>query len=425
VSSEKKNATVLDAQEQPQTGSKPRSGDWTAKILCLLIAFVTWFYVMQVDSPEYSETFHSVDVSLTNTAVLEGEQGLSVYSGYGSTVDITVIGQKSLIDKLASDDFLVTADLSDIKTPGMHSVPVHVDLPTGISMEGLSQNTIQVYVDEKSNIVTEIRAKLTSFTIESHLQMGELRPEYETVVVTGPKTALEDIAYAEVSLALGNITSAMKASGELVLMDKAGNPVSNPYLRMARTEVTVEIPVYTSKTVPLSVGCKYGYYNENNVQITVDPPQLALRGDPAILDGMDVLEIVTLDEKAIVGNVTQQVALDLPEGLEVINGAESVLVTVKHVNTYTKFFTVTDIDVTGAVGIDYQILTPSLSLMVRGSIEELGKLKNSDITAIVDLSGYSADTSGIITKTASVLIDSANAKNVYEVGEYQVQVKLN
>ncbi len=423
MNSEKKNATVLDAQTQ--TASPRRSGDWTAKILCLLIAFVIWFYVMQVDSPEYTETFHSVDVSLSNTAILEGEQGLSVYSGYGATVDITIIGQKSLIDKLSADDFSVSADLSQINTPGMHSVAVDVKLPSGVSMEALSQNTVQVYVDEKSSVVTEIRAKLTAFTIESQLQMGELKPEYDTVIVTGPKTALEDVAYAEVSLALGNVTSAMKASGQLVLMDKNGNQITNPYLRLARTEVTVDIPVYTTKTLPLSVGYKHGYYSDDTVKITIDPLQLTFRGDPAVLHGMESFEITVLDEKMIIGNITQQVMLNLPDGIEVMDGTESAVVNVTHVNTYTKFYTVTDLDVTGAVGIDYEILTPSLTVMVRGALEQLAWLKTSDITAVVDLSGYSADTSGVITKTASIYIDSASARNVYEVGEYQVQVRLN
>ncbi len=419
---ENNTATVLDADSEVTRRS---SGDWLAKITCFLIAFVIWFYVMQVDSPEHTETFHSVDVSLSNVSVLEGERGLSVYSGYGITVDITVIGQKSVIGKLSGDDFTVTADLSGISEPGFHSVAIDVDLPSGLTLDSVSQNYIQVYVDERSTVVTEIRAKLTSFTMESQLEMGELEPEYDTVVVTGPKSALDEIAYAEVKLSLGSINASMTATGQLTLIDKTGALINNPYLRLARTEVRVDIPVYATKQLVLTANSKYGYFNDKNVKITIEPASLLFRGDPAVLSGMDEIVITTLDEKSILGNVTRQVQLELPPRVEVVNGTTMASVKVEHVNTYTKNFTVTDIDVTGAVGLDYDIMTTVLMVQVRGTIEELAKLKTSDFTAVVDLSGYTSDATGVITKNAIIHIDSAYASGVYEIGEYSVQVRLN
>ena len=415
-------ATVLDAEAQVTHRS---SGDWLAKITCLLLAFILWFYVMQVDSPEHTETFHSVDVALSNVAVLEGEHGLSVYSGYGITVDVTVIGQKSLIDKLSDSDFMITADLSGISEPGFHSVPINADLPSGLTLDSLSQNAIQVYVDERSTVVTEIRAKLTSFTMESHLEMGSLEPEYDTVVVTGPKSALDEIAYAEVNLSLGSIGASMTASGQLTLVDKNGAVINNPYLRLARTEVRVDIPIYTTKLLSLAAESKYGYFNDKNVKITIEPRELMFRGDPAVLQNLENIVVTTLDEKSISGNVTMQVQLELPERVEAANGTTAVSVKIEHINTYTKYFTVTDIDVTGAVGLDYEILTDALLVQVRGTLEDLAKLKTTDFTAVVDLSGYASDATGVISKNAVIHIDSAYADGVYEIGEYSVQVRLN
>ncbi len=419
----KKVQTVQSATAQPKR--KHSLGDWVAKISCLLIAFVIWLYVMQVDSSDYEETFHSVDVILTNTAVLEGADGLSVYSGYGTTVDVTVIGKKSTISKLTGEDLHVTADVSTITEAGMHSVPVHVDLPSGLSLGSLSQGFIQVYADEKSSRVVDIRAKITSFTMEHQLQMGEPSPAYDTVVVTGPKHALNDIAYAQVTLALGNVTSSMTASGALVLIDESGAEITNPYLRLARTEVKVDIPVYTMKELPLAVTYKYGYFDDTNVRVTLNPPTLNLRGDPGVLGKMEEIVVATLDEKQIAGDITQMVVLSLPAGVEAADGTENVVVSVKHVGTHTRQFTITDIDVTGAVGIDCEILTNSLNVMIRGTLQQLSQLKTSDLTAIVDLSGYTAGSTGIITEKAVILIDSANADNVYEIGDYSVQVKLN
>ena len=152
---------------------------------------------------------------------------------------------------------------------------------------------------------------------------------------------------------------------------------------------------------------------------------LDVKGDPAVIDRMTEIVVATLDEKKIIGNVTQLVPLDLPDGLTAADGTENVTIDVTHVGTFTTIFTVTDIDVTGAVGIDYAILDKTLSVTVRGTLEQLSKLRPTDFSAVVDLSGYSAQSSGVIREHARIRIDSALAKNVYELGEYTIQVKLN
>ncbi len=412
--------TVLNAAGEVRP--KRKKSDWVAKVLCLLAAFIIWFYVMQVDSPDHEETF-SVDVTLTNTAAMETVSGLSIYNGYGTTVDVTVTGKKSVIGKLTSEDFRVTADVSSIDVAGFHAVPVNVELPAGLTLSSVSQNTVQIYADEKSSKVVDIRAKIESFV--SQYEVGEPRPAIETVTVTGPKSALDEIEYAQISLTLGNINASMNASGALVLIDKNGGVLNNPYLRLSRKDVLVNIPVYTTKTLPVTVNYKYGYFNDTNVRVTINPQKLALRGDPAVLNAMSELVATTLDEKRITGDVTQLVALALPEGMTVHNGAASVLVTVQHLNTRTASFTVTNIEVTGAQDLDYELATDALEVTVRGTPQQLAQLKNADFAAVIDLSGYAATSSGEVTTPATILIDSEVAEGVYEIGDYGMKVKLN
>jgi len=418
-----KNAPVVGVDSEKAQHHSKRA--WLAKLTCLFIAFIFWLYVMQVDSPEHEEVFHSVNVTLLNTSVLEGEYGLSIYSGYGSTVDVTVIGSKSVVKKLSAGDIHVTADVSKLRTSGSHSVPIDVELPSGLSLGALSQSTVQVYCDEKASAVVDVRAKITSFTMASRLEMGELEPEYDTILVTGPRETLDTVDYALLTLEFGEISSSVTASGNLVLFDKNGNRIDNPYLRLSRSEVTVKVPVYTTRTLPLKAAYKYGFFNEDNVDITVQPAKLTVRGDPEVLDRMTEIVAATLDEKKIIGDVTQQVQLELPETVEAVDGTENVTIRIAHKNTYTSMFNVTDIDVIGASGIKYNVLDKYIAVTVRGTLEQLRVLRSSDFSAVIDLSGYSAQSSGIIREHADIRIDAVGATDVYELGEYTVQVKLN
>lgn len=422
----KKNESSVTTGTSPSSGKRGfLGGGWLTKIICLLSAFVLWLYVVQVDTFEYEETYNFVDVELANASELETQYGLSIYGGYGNVVDVTVTGPRGVLSKMTAEDIRVYADVSQISEAGMHTVPLQVEVPSGITFQSVSQNTVQVYCDEKSSTVVDVRVRITAFTMASNLEMGKLETNYETVVVSGPKEVLDEIESAVVTLELGNVTASMTASGKLVLMDKDGDVINNPYLKMSRSEVSVTIPVCTTKILPLRVDMKYGYLNEDNARIELSPDMLAVRGDPTILERMDEIVVAVFDEKKNYSDVTQVLPLELPEGVTSVDDIHDVTLHLTHLGTYTAYFTVTDIDVTGAGSMEYEILDSSLSVMVRGTLEELGQLRTTDFSAIVDLSGYTADSSGTITEQVDIRIDSAYAENVYEIGEYFIQVKLN
>ncbi len=418
MKSENRKETVMNADTE--VAAKRKSGDWVAKVLCLFVAFVIWFYVMQVDSPDYEETFYDVEITLTNTAALEN-YGLSVFSGHGAMVDVTVKGKKSVIDKLTAEDFRITADVSGVTEAGVHSVAIQPELPAGLSLVSLSQNTVQIDADVRETKEVEVLAKIESFV--SQYEVGEPELAFATVKVTGPKAELDKIAYAQVSLALGTINASMNASGTLVLYDVNGMEINAPSLRLARKDVQVKIPVYTTKTLPVAVAYKYGYFNENNVRVTVTPSKLTLKGDPAVLNGMSEWVATTLDEKQISGDVTQLVTLALPEGMTVLSSSGSVRVEIKHIGTKTATFVVSNFEVNGANGLDYE-LPASVNVTVRGTEKQLAGMKNSDIALLLDLTGVSPESSGERVVPATVVIGSAFSDNVYEIGNYSVKVKF-
>ena len=70
------------------------------KIMSVLIAFILWFYVMAVESPVNEKTFRSIPITIEQT-----DSELSLYSGYNTTVDITVSGKKSELNQISDSDF--------------------------------------------------------------------------------------------------------------------------------------------------------------------------------------------------------------------------------------------------------------------------------------------------------------------------------
>lgn len=156
-----KIGTVREADAVKENGSKNNIGgkNLIPKILCVVAAFVLWLYVMQVESPEYTETISSVAVSLQNTSVLQSESGLSVYNGGNERINVELSGKKSVISGLKSDDIKAYADVSRIKEAGRHSLDVYVDLPDGVSIVKPEPSTVTVFADETKSVSLPIKEK--------------------------------------------------------------------------------------------------------------------------------------------------------------------------------------------------------------------------------------------------------------------------
>ena len=133
-----------------------------------------------------------------------------------------------------------------------------------------------------------------------------------------------------------------------------------------------------------------------------------------------------IDEKKITGNTYSATRSLRSADNVIIDGVQEVNVDVTiDANIGTMEFELRDIEVTGASGINYTILTDSLPITLRGPIEKLRKIRLSDLSAVVDLSSSTANGSAILTKSARIVIDSEDSEGIYEVGEYTVQVQVD
>lgn len=405
-----------------QKNNKRKSHDILPKLLCVVAAFILWLYVTQVETSDYEETFNGITVELINTSVMEDETGLHVYNGRGNTVNVTVSGKRSDINRYTSDNISVVADVSEIDKPGRHTIPITVETPSEIKVSGTSVSSIHVYVDESASLDLDIRPKVVS-GVFSDCELGEISPEYSVVNVKGPKTVIDNISHAQVSLSLGTVKSSVSTIGAIELVSKNGEEIDMRYVELDRDEVKVLVPVYSTKTVPFKVDYMHGYYNSNNVNITCDPPSVEIKGDPVFLENVDAISLGTVDETSITSDTTQVYLVKLPDGIRAVDNVETVSVSITHKGTVTQTFSVDKIKVAGADKKKVEVETKSLSVKVRGTKSELAKIKAEDISVTVDLSEYTGAVSGNVTVNATVSIEGASG-NLYPVGQYPVKVRI-
>ncbi len=400
-----------------------RNRDLTAKIMCLLGAILLWFYVVSSQTIIDERRFASIPVELISTDVIENEYGMTVINGYDYTVDVTVSGVKNELNRLSAEDINAYVDLSQINAAGEYTLDVRTSVPGGITLKELSANYVNVYVDKRSSKPVEIRVN-PIYSIESDYSLGTPSATIPNVTVTGPEDVLDNIAYAQVTVDVGKLTSSVTATGSLVLVGNDGAVISNPYVKLHTTDVAVKIPVYMEKEVPLSVGFKHGFYNEKNSEIKIEPESIVVKGDPAELARLNTVEVMTIDEKRMTGVTGSRVAvIELPEGVENVNRVESVTVTVTHINTATRDIYVDNVDIKNPDGLVYSVKQDGVNLTLRGSSGSLALVNADNITVTADLSYYSKGT-GKVTVPLAVNMPAGLSGSVYEIGEYSLEIEI-
>lgn len=409
--------------DEKKTGRKnsERILDFVAKIACLVIAFFIWFYAMSTDVVSLEREF-TVPVIFENETELFENTGWSVLSGKDNSIVVTLKGKRNIINQITESDIYAFADVSGVEKAGMQMLDIKISAPTECEVVNTSSSSVSPYIDKK--VTRNIPVKVVhTYEITSEYQLDEPITNIAEVAVTGPESELQKIAAAQADLALGKITETVNTRSSLVLVDEAGNPFTSKYVSMATKNVNITVKLYAVKDVPLTVGYKYGYFNENNARVTVTPNVITLRGEPSVLENMDKLEVAVLDEKKFVKNSTQSVLINIPDGVTAMTGETTATVNVEHINTDVKHITVGNITLANSGGLECELQTESLNIMLRGPYALLSQVKEENITLTADMKNYSSG-SGIMVVPVSVKLSAEFEGSVYELETYNVTVNV-
>ncbi|MBO7404595.1 MAG: hypothetical protein J6V24_06505 [Clostridia bacterium] len=410
--------------ESPAIRTSSRS-NLVAWILCLVAAFIMWIYVMAVESPEHEQIFSHIPVELTGTEVL-AENGLAVYSGYGTMIDVTLSGKKSVVSRFTERDIVVTADLKGITEGGRQNCKVTVDVPAGCKLAGMSQNTISVYVDQAMTLTLDLTERRENTNLPEGCYTGTVDFPVDKVTVTGPRNVLLRVDRAEVTLDLADVTRTTTLSAPVTLVNSKGEELSSPYIEYSPTVVNVTVPVYKTVTVPVRVGFRYGFLGSENTEITVNPATVEATGDPDVIDRGSPVESVILDEKTEFenGKLSKTVSLNAVEGVTLsVTQAEITAVIDSSIKTREFLIPGSNIVDTGAKeGVDYTWDRTAVPVTLMGPVDVLAKIDVDDITLVFDMSPYNDTNTGTIRVRAEVSVDSLWRDEVFAIGSYEINV---
>lgn len=302
-----------------------------AKLLCLVAACCVWMYVMNLESTDFERVFAQVPVVVDGVTALNAKSDMSVITGYDNTVDVIISGKKSEVQKLTAEEIRVSVDVSDLNEAGKFMLPVRIQVGDAFKAVNEEQLSAEIYVDVNTTREIPVRILNLDYIISSSYTMGEPVLSQETVTVTGPRQVLELIDSAALDFDLGTVTTSVTMVGTPRLVDVDGVKLSNPYVRSDITEITVNIPVVTTKTLKLTALYTLPEL-ANKWMVEVNPDSITVVGDPMLVEPLENISVYAITNSVKAGEyVVGAGVISLPDGVTMQESPGSIVVRVSQI----------------------------------------------------------------------------------------------
>ena len=399
-------------------------------VLALLVSFGLWLYVVTVVSPGSEQTYYNIPVVFSGSDILES-RGLMVTSSQDVTMDLTLSGNRTDLNKLSSSNITILVDLSGITAPDQYNLYYSVAYPGiassgGITIVDQSMQQISVTVAERDEveIPVEIDYAGTRLPTDKNYIVDREVLGHESITVSGPKAVVQNLEKAEITVDLSNKREDFTGVYDIVIYDKEGNPVDyQGVLNVSAESVQASIKVSVLKTVDIRVNVlPGGGLSAEDITYSLDYPSIMVSGPEAVVEDLNEI-VLMLDLTKITESGVQTYPVELPDGVSNVSGVTQLQLDVQLPELVERTFMLTSecfqFD-NLPEGLRVVLRTLAREVVLRGTENRLANVQSEDIKLVVDLTGTEAK----YYPSYEVTVVIKNVENVGTVGEYYVSLEL-
>lgn len=261
---------------------------WQLKIICLLMAIVLWFFIINEQNP-MSEGSYTVPI------VVENLDSQYITSNVPKTVYVRLSGPRNTIINVGPSDIKAYIDLSDAQE-GEMSAPVRIEIPAGTELKKQSMTSADIMVDVYTVRELALTPHLVGQT-KNDIFVSSLKVVPEKVVISGARRLVKQVEQAVVEIPIEDRIDDFSIMAPIRLVAGDGSRIeglemtpwqSNIRISIGHNAVTKDIPVYvtTEGDVSPSVSLK---------EIKINPDTVAVKGDANILKNLSRIDLPPID----------------------------------------------------------------------------------------------------------------------------------
>lgn len=396
-------------------------------ILGFIIAFGFWIIVSIQVFPTIEDNISGISIEAPITDFM-AQNNLQVISDIIDTVSIKIEGKRYDISDLSASDFIATADLTSIHAAGSYTLPLNIASKTDreYNLVTVEPKMITVTVDEIITKELSVTPTAPDISLPENYYVDELAASPDKITVTGSANVVNSISKVEArSTYHGELRESTITNSDLYLLNSSGTRIQTGDLTLSPETVSVEIPVYKQKELPLKISITNypSNFDIESLEYEIQPLTLTIAAPDDTIDALSTLDIGAIDISEIQLNKNTLIPIVLPEGYKNLSGNNTALIEWKLENYGSLNFKVngSNFAITNTPeNYDVSLITNQLTFTVIGPSNKLSELTTSDFTVNVNLLGVTLR-EGSQDVTVSVSIKGAQ-QNCWVSGTYKVTI---
>lgn len=378
------------------------------KLVCVILSFILWLYVSNVENPTRTSDIKAVEVTLENTDVLK-DSNLCLKPDQKFLVDLKIEGPANDIYVAKKSDFTIKADLSNYSLKkGENNIPVQiVNSPGNLEIKNSGVLTVKVYLEEIIEKDVKISSKVNT-TYKHGLTENYINISPKSVKVSGAESAVNSVDSVIIKGELLNIKEDTQESFDLIAVDAEGNEVKGVTLSESKAKLSIGV-VGNVKEVSLKVNYEGNLPEGLTLEgVTLSKDTISITGDINKLEEVDSISTETINLSTITESKDMSLGIILPEGIYLSNKNEKITASIK------------------VKKVEAKVENKTTSKKIEGIVVTLNNKQNEKLTyeaesIFVELEGAKEELDLV---TSANIVATASVQDITVAGEYEVLVDV-
>lgn len=364
------------------------------KLLSLVLAFICWLVIINISDPTITRTFYDVPVEILNeNAITSADCVYEIISG--DTVNITVKGKRSVVEKIDRADFAPKADLSKLSEVNAVAIVVPpLSVPNNAEVQVEWNNAVlQVSLEKKKVKQFKVNYK-TEGNVDSSYILDSVSLDTPILEVSGAASMMKKIGSVGVVVPLTGQKDGFEKELKPVLYDKEGNELSAEKVTFDNNNIKVVVSILPTKAIPVYFDVtgdpKEGY---RLVQTDYQPKSIRVAGKDTELKNLRSLTLpLSIEEKNKDIEKEIDVASELRSSLKTVPGYETISVrcVIERDGRRTLSLTNSDITIvnlTENLSCTFDEKDIKYQIKILGKEEDLKNITSANLSPYLDLKG--------------------------------------
>ena len=357
----------------------PRREEWlptlTLMLVATLLALTTWAFVIQETNPVREVRVEDIPLQITDIpprTVMQTEPP--------ELVSAVVKAPDATIDSLGTGSFQAQISLEGL-APGLHRVPISIETSArpvqivsvnpanaDIQISEIVTRTVDVQVDGSGPQLPSPALELRNTPVVTPTQ----------IVVSGAASLVELVDRAVVEIPEIEAAGSLQRMQAITLVERDGDVIED--VEAEPEQVLIGLTV-VQRPNAREVGVRVATDGEvpegyRLAGLLVDPAAVTLLGNEEQLANVgNVIETLPVDLSQAVEDISIQIPLNLPPGVEAVNAqgetVRSALVTVNVEDRIANRVLTRQVEIEGASGFSVEISPPIVELLLTGPVPVL------------------------------------------------------